>query len=63
MLSDFWPHGEVATAFGTFDETLGAATRSTYVLDDEGVVRAIVATDSLGTPREYDAYVEALTSF
>lgn len=60
VLADYWPHGEVATAYGTFDEIRGAATRSTYVLDADGVVREIIATDSLGTVREYDAYVQAL---
>ncbi|MDX1690524.1 MAG: redoxin domain-containing protein [Acidimicrobiia bacterium] len=60
VLSDYWPHGDVAKAYGTFNEKVGAATRSTYVLDEEGVVRDVVATDSLGTAREYDAYVEAL---
>lgn len=60
VLADYWPHGEVARAFGTFDETLGAATRSTYVLDADGVVRDVIATDSLGTAREYDAYTAAL---
>jgi peroxiredoxin len=60
VLSDFWPHGKVATDFGTFDENLGVATRTTYVLDADGVVRDIIATESLGVAREYDAYVEAL---
>jgi peroxiredoxin (alkyl hydroperoxide reductase subunit C) len=60
VLADYWPHGEVARAYGTFDEVRGAATRSTYVLDETGVVREIIATDSLGTAREYDAYVAAL---
>ncbi len=63
MLSDFWPHGEVGRRYGVFDEDTGSNRRSTFVLDADGVVRAIVASDSLGTPREYDAYVEALKSF
>jgi len=63
VLSDFWPHGEVGHLYGVFDEGTGSNRRSTFVLDAEGVVRAIVATESLGTPREYGAYVEALNSF
>jgi mycoredoxin-dependent peroxiredoxin len=39
LLSDFWPHGEVARAYGVFDERSGAARRSSYVIDKEGVVR------------------------
>jgi peroxiredoxin len=62
VLADYWPHGDTARAFGTFDDRIGVATRSTYVLDDEGTVRSIIATDSLGTAREYDAYTEALAA-
>jgi mycoredoxin-dependent peroxiredoxin len=39
MLSDFWPHGAVARSYGVFDETLGAATRGTFIIDKNGVVR------------------------
>jgi peroxiredoxin len=39
LLSDFWPHGEVCRAYGVFDERTGAARRSSYVVDKEGLVR------------------------
>ncbi|MFD0884022.1 peroxiredoxin [Streptosporangium algeriense] len=39
LLSDFWPHGQVARAYGVFDEERGIATRGTFVIDGEGVVR------------------------
>jgi peroxiredoxin len=39
MLSDFWPHGAVATAYGVFDENLGAAIRGTFIIDKSGTVR------------------------
>jgi peroxiredoxin len=39
LLSDFWPHGEVARAYGVFDEAAGCARRSTFVVDGAGVVR------------------------
>jgi mycoredoxin-dependent peroxiredoxin len=39
LLSDFWPHGEVARAYDVFDETKGCARRSSYVIDKEGIVR------------------------
>lgn len=39
LLSDFWPHGEVARSYGVFDETRGMAKRSSYVVDKEGIVR------------------------
>jgi len=62
VLSDFWPHGAVTKAYGTFDPAVGAANRSTYVLDEAGIVRAIVATESRGTARDYDEYVAALSA-
>jgi peroxiredoxin len=39
LLSDFWPHGEVARSYGVFDEKKGIATRGTFVIDKDGVVR------------------------
>lgn len=61
LLSDFWPHGEVARAYGAFDETRGHATRTTFVLDGGGRVRSIVASDRL-TPRDVGEYERALAS-
>jgi peroxiredoxin (alkyl hydroperoxide reductase subunit C) len=60
VLSDFWPHGAVAHAFGAFNDSLGVANRYSYVLDAEGIVRDIINTDTLGVAREHDAYVDAL---
>ena len=60
VLSDFWPHGNVARAYETFNEELGIANRTTFVVDGDGVIRDIIASDSLGTARPYEAYVEAL---
>ncbi len=62
VLSDYWPHGDVSRAFDTFNDKLGVANRTTYVLDAGGVIRAVVASDAMGTPREYDAYVAALNA-
>ena len=39
VLSDFWPHGAVAKAYGVFDENMGIATRGTFIIDKNGVVR------------------------
>ncbi|MFH1331115.1 MAG: redoxin domain-containing protein [Actinomycetota bacterium] len=63
VLADFWPHGEVSRRYGVFNEEKGAANRATFVRDADGIVREIVASESLGTPREYAAYVEALNRF
>lgn len=60
VLSDFWPHGAVTQAYGTFDDRVGAANRSTYVLDEDGIIRDIVATETRREAREFDEYVKAL---
>ena len=39
LLSDFWPHGEVARAYGVFNEAKGCANRSSFIVDKEGVLR------------------------
>lgn len=39
LLSDFWPHGAVASAYGVFDEASGLALRGTFLVDKEGVIR------------------------
>jgi mycoredoxin-dependent peroxiredoxin len=39
LLSDFWPHGEVARRYGVFNEAAGFANRGTFLVDKQGVVR------------------------
>ncbi len=39
LLSDFWPHGRVATAYGVFDDELGVARRSSFVVDKSGIIQ------------------------
>ena len=60
VLSDFWPHGATAQAYGCFNDITGSAMRATYVLDADGVVRDIIATDSLADPRSVADYPKAL---
>ena len=60
VLSDYWPHGETAKAYGAFNEKLGMANRYTFVLDADAVVREVINTEALGIHREFDSYVEAL---
>ena len=38
LLSDFWPHGAVASAYDVFDSAKGAPTRSSYVVDRNGLI-------------------------
>ena len=53
ILSDYWPHGEVSRAYDTFDETFGYAKRTTYILDSEGVIKDVIASDVLGEARPF----------
>jgi peroxiredoxin len=62
ILSDYWPHGEVSRAYETFDETFGYAKRTTYVLDAEGVIREVIASDQLREARPFADYLPALES-
>ena len=62
VLSDFWPHGRVASEYGAFNEKVGAANRMSFILDSDGIVRAVIDSGSLGTPREFAEYVGALGS-
>ena len=39
VLSDFWPHGAVAQAYGVFNDDTGFANRGTFVVDRTGVIR------------------------
>ena len=59
VLSDFWPHGAVAKAYGVFNDALGCAIRATFIIDKAGVLVDEFRTDSLGTAREASRYCEA----
>jgi len=36
--SDFWSHGDVAKAYGVFNESNGAAHRGTFLIDKDGTI-------------------------
>ncbi len=38
LLSDFWPHGATAQAYGVFNEKAGMAVRGTFLVDADGRV-------------------------
>jgi mycoredoxin-dependent peroxiredoxin len=62
VLSDSWPHGAVAQAYGVFNDALGCATRTTFVIDKQGKIAAKFATEELTTPRAMDDYEKALAA-
>lgn len=39
LLSDFWPHGEVARDYGVFNDAAGIANRGTFLVDTAGAIR------------------------
>jgi peroxiredoxin len=61
LLSDFWPHGAVAEAYGVFSERMGAAIRGAFLVDREGVLRWSVVNGP-GEARPLSAYREAVAS-
>ena len=61
LLSDFWPHGDVARAYEVFDERSGAARRSSYVIDKQGMVRwSVHNADADG--RDLDEHLRELAA-
>ena len=62
LLSDHWPHGEVARAYGVFSEADGAAVRGTFIIDKSGVVRYTVvqSIDDARDPAEYEKVLATL---
>ncbi|MDX6398638.1 MAG: mycoredoxin-dependent peroxiredoxin [Gaiellaceae bacterium] len=50
LASDFWPHGEVARAYGVLDERRGTPVRGTFLIDKDGVVVWSLVNDA-GTRR------------
>lgn len=59
LLSDFWPHGQIAHDYGVFDQQRGCALRGTFVLDAGGVVRWSVV-NNLPDARSVEDYRRAL---
>ena len=59
LLADFWPHGEVARAYGVFDEDSGLAQRGTFIVDKQGKV-AYKVVNAMRSPRDLDEYRSVL---
>ncbi|GAC1385828.1 MAG: peroxiredoxin [Marmoricola sp.] len=59
LLSDFWPHGAVASAYGVFDTTRGSPTRSSYVVDRDGRISFALHNEP-GEARELSVQAAAL---
>ncbi|MEU5258250.1 peroxiredoxin [Amycolatopsis sp. NPDC021455] len=59
LLSDFWPHGEVARAYGVFNEDAGLAVRGTFLIDTSGVVR-FAEVNAPGEARDQQSWKKAV---
>ena len=60
LLSDFWPHGEAARAYGVFNDEKGFANRGTFVIDRAGTIR-YAEMNLPGDPRDQTTWKKALT--
>ena len=60
LLSDFWPHGAVASAYGVFDEARGCSQRSTFIIDRDGILRWSVH-NAMPQARDLEEYTRVLT--
>ena len=61
LLSDFWPHGATAQAYGVFNEKAGMALRATFLVDAEGKV-AFAEANSPGDVREQSGWKDAVAT-
>ncbi|MFI5693164.1 peroxiredoxin [Kribbella sp. NPDC051586] len=63
LLTDFWPHGEIASSYGVFDADRGCALRGTFVVDRTGIIRWSVVNPipEARNPDDYAAALAALT--
>jgi len=61
LLSDFWPHGAAAQAYGVFDAERGRAVRGSFLIDAGGVVRWAVVNPA-GQARDLAGYRGALAT-
>lgn len=61
LLSDFWPHGEVAKRYGVFNSDRGMAVRGTFLVDKSGILR-FTEVNAPGEARDQDAWRQAISA-
>lgn len=59
LLSDFWPHGQVATSYGVFDDDAGHPMRGSVLVDAHGEV-AWTTLSPPGRARSLTEHLEAV---
>jgi peroxiredoxin len=60
LLSDFWPHGATAQAYGVFNDKAGMALRGTFLIDADGKI-AFAEVNQPGDARVQAGWKEAIT--
>jgi len=58
LLSDFWPHGAVASAYGVFDTESGAPVRASFLVAPDGHI-AWSVVNQRSQPRDMASHLEA----
>ena len=61
LLSDFWPHGDVARSYDAFDDGTGMARRVSVLIDGDGRVTNRWQSPA-GQARDADDYLRAVRS-
>jgi peroxiredoxin len=61
LLTDHWPHGAIAQAYGVFDDQNGCSLRGSFLLDSAGVVRW-TTVNGIGEARDLEEHLAALTA-
>lgn len=61
LLSDFWPHGTVAQAYGVFNDKTGFANRGTFLVDTDGIIR-FAEMNGPGEARDQTVWKQALAA-
>ena len=59
LLSDFWPHGAAAQAYGAFNDKAGMALRGTFLIDAEGTV-SFAEVNAPGDARAQSGWKDAV---
>jgi mycoredoxin-dependent peroxiredoxin len=61
LLGDFWPHGQVAQAYGVFNDGAGFALRGTFLVDKAGVVQ-FAEVNGPGEARDQNGWKKAVAA-
>ena len=62
VLSDFWPHGAVAKAYGTFEESIGCAKCGSFIIGKDGNLKGQIV-NGLGDACNNGEYKAAPLNF